>query len=84
MLLDDFQVTLENCPGEVFINVSPGKCWSMVRERLNMEIQRQVITGRANLPPLQPPGSVDGLEMFGLLSPTIVQVRKAFTLPLLS
>ncbi|KAF8691686.1 hypothetical protein HU200_040072 [Digitaria exilis] len=68
-----FMVTLENCPGEVFINVSPAKCWSMVRERLNMEIRRQLIAGRANLPPLQPPGSVDGLEMFGLFSPAIVQ-----------
>jgi histone demethylase JARID1 len=69
------QVAIENCPGEVFINVSPTKCWSMVRERLNMEIRKQVSMGRANLPTLQPPGSVDGLEMFGLLSPVIVQVR---------
>lgn len=73
------QVTIENCPGEVFINVSPTKCWSMVRERLNMEIRKQLSMGRANLPTLQPPGSVDGLEMFGLLSPVIVQVRKSQT-----
>ncbi|KAG2536839.1 lysine-specific demethylase JMJ703-like isoform X2 [Panicum virgatum] len=68
-----FMVTIENCPGEVFINVSPTKCWSMVREKLNMEIRKQLSMGRANLPTLQPPGSVDGLEMFGLLSPVIVQ-----------
>lgn len=37
--------------------------------------------GRTNLPALQPPGSVDGFELFGLLSPAIVQVRKAFTCP---
>ncbi|CAN6279662.1 unnamed protein product [Urochloa humidicola] len=72
-----FMVTLENCPGEVFINVSPTKCWSMVRERLNMEIRRQLSMGRANLPTLQPPGSVDGLEMFGLSSPLIVQAIEA-------
>jgi len=72
-----FMVTRENCPGEVFINVSPTKCWSMVRERLNMEIRKQLSMGRANLPTLQPPGPVDGLEMFGLLSPVIVQVRKS-------
>ncbi|AQK55555.1 Lysine-specific demethylase JMJ703 [Zea mays] len=72
-----FMVTLENCPGELFINVSPAKCWSMVRERLNMEIRRQLSTGRANLPALQPPGSVDGFEMFGLLSPAIVQAIEA-------
>ncbi|CAD6241795.1 unnamed protein product [Miscanthus lutarioriparius] len=72
-----FMVTLENCPGELFINVSPTKCWSMVRERLNMEIRRQLSMGRANLPALQPPGSVDGFEMFGLLSPSIVQAIEA-------
>ncbi|GJM87294.1 hypothetical protein PR202_ga03234 [Eleusine coracana subsp. coracana] len=72
-----FMVTLENCPGEVFINLSPTKCWNMVRERLNIEIRRQLVTGRANLPTLQPPGSVDGLEMFGFLSPAIVQVRQS-------
>jgi hypothetical protein len=72
-------VTIENCPGEVFINVSPTKCWSMIRERLNMEIRKQLSMGRANLPTLQPPGSVDGLEMFGLLSPVIVKVRKSQT-----
>ena len=73
------QVTIENCPGEVFINVSPTKCWSMVREWLNMEIRKELSMGRANLPTLQPPGPVDGLEMFGLLSPVIVQVRKSQT-----
>ncbi|KAK3159414.1 hypothetical protein QOZ80_2AG0149820 [Eleusine coracana subsp. coracana] len=72
-----FMVTLENCPGEVFINLSPTKCWNMVRERLNIEIRRQLVTGRANLPTLQPPGSVDGLEMFGFLSPAIVQAIEA-------
>ncbi|CAN6208876.1 unnamed protein product [Urochloa humidicola] len=68
-----FMVTVENCPGEIFINVSPTKCWNMVRERLNMEIRRQLNMGRGNLPTLQPPGSIDGLEMFGLLTPAIVQ-----------
>lgn len=72
-----FMVTLENCPGELFINISPTKCWSMVRERLNMEIRRQLSMGRTNLPALQPPGSVDGFEMFGLLSPAIVQAIEA-------
>jgi len=70
-----FMVTVENCPGEVFINVTPTKCWNMVRERLNMEIRRQLSMGRPNLPTLQPPGSIDGLEMFGLLSPAVVRVR---------
>jgi histone demethylase JARID1 len=47
-----------------------------------MEIRRQLSMGRANLPTVQPPGSVDGLEMFGFSSPAIVQVRKAFHLTL--
>ncbi|OEL13556.1 Lysine-specific demethylase JMJ703 [Dichanthelium oligosanthes] len=72
-----FMVTVENSPGEIFINVSPTKCWNMVRERLNMEIRRQLSMGRANLPTLQPPGSIDGLEMFGLLTPAIVQAIEA-------
>ncbi|AQK83540.1 lysine-specific demethylase JMJ703 isoform X1 [Zea mays] len=72
-----FMVTVENCPGEIFINISPTKCWNMVRERLNMEIRRQLNMGRANLPTLQPPGSVDGHEMFGLLTPAIVQAIEA-------
>ncbi|XP_006654139.1 lysine-specific demethylase JMJ703 [Oryza brachyantha] len=72
-----FMVTLENCPGEVFINLSPTKCWNMVRERLNMEIRRQLNMERQNLPALQPPGSIDGIEMFGLLSPPIVQAIEA-------
>ncbi|CAM0953455.1 unnamed protein product [Alopecurus aequalis] len=72
-----FMVTVENCPGEVFINISPTKCWNMVRERLNMEIRRQLSMGRPNLPTLQPPGSIDGLEMFGLLLPAVVQAIEA-------
>ncbi|KAG8084850.1 hypothetical protein GUJ93_ZPchr0010g9654 [Zizania palustris] len=72
-----FMVTVENCPGEVFINFSPSKCWNMVRERLNMEVRRQLSMGRPNLPTLQPPGSIDGIEMFGLSSPSIVQAIEA-------
>ena len=47
----------------------------MVRERVNQEITRQHKLGRLNLPPLQPPGSLDGFEMFGFTSPAIVQVN---------
>uniref|UniRef100_A0A2P2KJF8 Uncharacterized protein n=3 Tax=Rhizophora mucronata TaxID=61149 RepID=A0A2P2KJF8_RHIMU len=49
----------------------------MVRERVNQEITKQHKLGRANLPPLQPPGSLDGLEMFGFSSPAIVQAIEA-------
>lgn len=46
----------------------------MVRERVNQEIEKQQKMATLNLPSLQPPGSVDGLEMFGLLSPAVIQV----------
>lgn len=68
---------MEDRPNEVFIHVSAARCWEMVRERLNLEIAKQHKLGKQNLPPLQPPGSLDGFEMFGFSSPAIVQVRKA-------
>ncbi|XP_042517534.1 putative lysine-specific demethylase JMJ16 [Macadamia integrifolia] len=68
-----FMVTVEQCPSEVFIHLSAAKCWELVRERVNQEIRRQHNLGRVDLPPLQPPGSLDGLEMFGFLSPAITQ-----------
>ncbi|XP_074263741.1 putative lysine-specific demethylase JMJ16 [Silene latifolia] len=68
-----FMVFLEDCPDVFFVNVSPTKCWEMVRERVNQEITKQHKLGKDKLPPLQPPGSLDGLEMFGFTSPAIVQ-----------
>ncbi|KAM1086927.1 hypothetical protein ACFX2B_012370 [Malus domestica] len=70
-----FKVSLEHCPSEVFIHNSADRCWEMVRERVNQEITRQHKLGKMNLPPLQPPGSLDGFEMFGFTSPAIVQVN---------
>ncbi|XP_057477100.1 putative lysine-specific demethylase JMJ16 [Actinidia eriantha] len=72
-----FMVSVEHCPSEVFIHVSAAKCWEMVRERANQEITKQHKLGIMNLPPLQPPGSLDGMEMFGFSSPEIVQVIQA-------
>ncbi|XP_020247173.1 lysine-specific demethylase JMJ703 isoform X1 [Asparagus officinalis] len=66
-----FMVKVEKCPSEVFIHVSATKCWDMVRETVNKEIRRHHELGKVNVPTLQPPGSLDGLEMFGLTSPTI-------------
>nr|CAB3448280.1 unnamed protein product [Digitaria exilis] len=61
-----FMVSLENCPGEVFINVSPAKCWSMAieardRDRICTEYWRSrphVVAGdhdRWHMPPSQGP-----------------------------
>ncbi|KAE9619092.1 putative chromatin remodeling & transcription regulator FYR family [Lupinus albus] len=72
-----FMVSLENCPSEVFIHVSPARCWELVRERVNQEIAKQHKLGKKGLPPLQPPGSLDGFEMFGFSSPAIVQAIEA-------
>ncbi|XP_048136486.1 putative lysine-specific demethylase JMJ16 isoform X1 [Rhodamnia argentea] len=72
-----FMVSLEHCTSEVFVHVTPTKCWEMVRERLNQEITRKHRMGKMNLPPLQPPGSLDGFEMFGFSSPAIVQAIEA-------
>lgn len=69
-----FQVSVEHSPSEVFFHISATKCWDMVRERVNQEIRRQHYLGRVNLPSLQPPGSLDGLDMFGLTSPKIILV----------
>lgn len=69
-----FMVSVEHCPSEVFIHISAVKCWEMVRERVNQEITKQLKLGTKKLPPLQPPGSLDGIEMFGFSTPAIVQV----------
>ncbi|XP_047326516.1 putative lysine-specific demethylase JMJ16 isoform X2 [Impatiens glandulifera] len=71
-----FMVSLEENPNEVFVHVSATKCWEMVRDRANQEILKQHKLGRNNLPPLQP-RSLDGIEMFGFTSPTIMQVMQA-------
>ncbi|KAJ7973550.1 lysine-specific demethylase JMJ18 [Quillaja saponaria] len=72
-----FMVSLEHSPSEVFIHISAIRCWEMVRERVNQEITKKHKLGRMNLPPLQPPGSVDGFEMFGFSSLVILQAIEA-------
>ncbi|KAK1548860.1 hypothetical protein Q3G72_020661 [Acer saccharum] len=56
-----FMVSMENCSSEVFDHVSAARCWELVRDRVNQEITKQHKSGRMNLPPLQPPGSLEGL-----------------------
>ncbi|XP_042049740.1 lysine-specific demethylase JMJ18-like isoform X2 [Salvia splendens] len=72
-----FMVSVEHCPSEVYFHVSAARCWELVRDRVNQEIAKQHKLGRQNLPPLQPPGSLDGMEMFGFSSPAIVQAIQA-------
>ncbi|PKI41359.1 putative lysine-specific demethylase JMJ16 [Punica granatum] len=72
-----FKVSVEHNLSELFIHISPTKCWEMVRERVNQEITKHHRMGKSNLPPLQPPGSLDGFEMFGFSSPAVVQAIEA-------
>lgn len=68
-----FKVTVEGHPTEVFMHVSVQKCWELVQERLNKQIMQQRSLGRDNIPPLRPPETLDGHEMFGFTSPPIVE-----------
>ncbi|KAI3470687.1 hypothetical protein Pfo_027350 [Paulownia fortunei] len=43
-----FMVFVEHSPREVFIHVSAGRCWEMVRERVNHEIVKQHKLGRGS------------------------------------
>ncbi|KAL9683479.1 hypothetical protein QQ045_015301 [Rhodiola kirilowii] len=72
-----FVVTLESCPDEVFIHLTPNKCWDLVRERVNHQITKHNELGMKNLPPLQSREAVDGMLMFGLSSPKIIQEIEA-------
>jgi hypothetical protein len=47
----------------------------MVLQRLNQEIIRHGSIGERGLPSLHALQSVNGLEMFGFLSPPIIQVK---------
>ncbi|XP_078427874.1 transcription factor jumonji (jmj) family protein / zinc finger (C5HC2 type) family protein isoform X2 [Wolffia australiana] len=72
-----FMVQVESCPTEAFIHLSASRCWDLVRERLNNEIRKHHTVARAGIPALQPPGSLDGLEMFGLTSPATIKAIEA-------
>lgn len=47
----------------------------MVLQRLNQEIIRQSSLGEQGVTSLQPLQNINGLEMFGFLSPHIIQVK---------
>lgn len=54
---------------------SAQKCWEMISHRVFEELATKLNPGRQDLPPLQPDTEcINGLGMFGLLSPPIVQV----------
>lgn len=71
------QVTLEESPDESFFNVSAQQCWEMV-------LQRVKDTSTSLSLPISPQfESINGLQMFGFLSPSIVQVKNLKPIPVL-
>ncbi|KAF5742405.1 hypothetical protein HS088_TW09G00453 [Tripterygium wilfordii] len=72
-----FKVTLEEHPNESFTAASAEKCWEMVLQQVNKEIVRRKNSWERDLPPLQAVQSINGLEMFGFLSPPIIAAIEA-------
>ncbi|CAM6122699.1 unnamed protein product [Calypogeia fissa] len=72
-----YKVSVEGNSTAVFVDDSIDRCWQAVQERVNEEIIRRRGLGETNLPSLQPPQSLHGLDMFGLTSATIVQAVEA-------
>lgn len=67
-----FKVSLEARPDISFTETCPSKCWAMVQKRINQEITTLGGTGECSFPS-SILNSINGLELFGLLSPKIVQ-----------
>ncbi|ESQ33774.1 hypothetical protein EUTSA_v10006810mg [Eutrema salsugineum] len=66
-----FKVTLEESPEESFCNVSAQQCWEMVLQRVK---DTSTNLGLATSSRFE---SINGLQMFGFLSPSIVQAIEA-------
>ncbi|TVU18636.1 hypothetical protein EJB05_34744 [Eragrostis curvula] len=72
-----FKVTMEQVPEVSFTNTSPVLCWDSIRDMVNEEIKKQQSIGKLGVPDLLPSDSVNGIEMFGFLSPQIIQEIEA-------
>ncbi|KAL5202181.1 hypothetical protein ABZP36_013133 [Zizania latifolia] len=72
-----FRVTVEGLPEVSFTHTSPMQCWDSVRDRVNEEIEKQQMVGKSGLPDLLSFNYVNGLEMFGFLSPLITKEIEA-------
>ncbi|XP_058722877.1 lysine-specific demethylase JMJ15-like [Vicia villosa] len=68
-----FKVTMEECPSDTFTDTSADKCWESVLKRLHNEIIERRNRGERELPSLELLNSINGLRMFGFLSPSIIQ-----------
>lgn len=65
---------MEENPTEAFTDISADKCWESVLKRLHYEIMRRKNLGELELPPLELLKRINGLRMFGFLSPSFIQV----------
>ncbi|KAM3407927.1 hypothetical protein ACQJBY_001326 [Aegilops geniculata] len=72
-----FRVAVEEFPEVSFTHTSPMQCWDSVRDRVNEEIKKQCRAGKSGVPALLSNDSVNGLEMFGFISPPIIEVIEA-------
>ncbi|XP_024529682.1 lysine-specific demethylase JMJ703 isoform X1 [Selaginella moellendorffii] len=68
-----FKVSMEGRPHEKIVCSSIDFCWQSVQEKVNSRIKQLRESGKANLPPLRPPESLKGLEMFGFTVPSVVK-----------
>lgn len=73
--LSGSQVTVEDRPEESFVYTSVGECWEAVLDMLKQKIRRRRHLDELDPPPIKVPKSLDGLQMFGLRSPPIIQVH---------
>ncbi|KAH7654403.1 histone demethylase JARID1 protein [Dioscorea alata] len=65
-----FKVTMEEEPSVSFMHTCPTQCWKLVCEKLNKKISQEP----SMVPSVKFPNSIDGYEMFGFLTPSIVKV----------
>ncbi|CAN8290571.1 unnamed protein product [Cochlearia groenlandica] len=66
-----FRVTLEESPDESFFNVSAQQCWEMVLQRVKDTSTSLGLTALSRF------DGINGLQMFGFLSPPIVEAIEA-------
>ncbi|KAJ4802663.1 Transcription factor jumonji (jmj) family protein / zinc finger (C5HC2 type) family protein [Rhynchospora pubera] len=62
-----FMVSVEGSSSEVFVHVSPKRCWDLVVQKVNVLNKDFYQTNKRR------PGSIDGLELFGLSAPSVLQ-----------
>lgn len=61
---------MEEEPSVSFMHTCPTQCWKLVCEKLNKKISQEP----GMVPPVKFPDSIDGFEMFGFFTPSIVKV----------